>query len=258
MSSKCFYFIYNCIPLSKHILSFLSIFFYLLLKYKSPLYKSIGFKERFLKYKSFNYQFNVRPLIVSTFHGLLHHVEIKEKFHVKISHDQRNSRVDLHAFHIFIFIAVIKNAGLAERGELGSRERRTRNVGGRGAKKSEENGHVSDTLAWESRIADRELPICRTIASLALTSPFILTPGRLLSREWGSLILPRRERTHRGSVTSIRAYYAAEEIILYPGNRTETESASALGLYLPHFSFRKIARRACAPHRYFVRSNIPN
>lgn len=64
------------------------------------------------------------------------------------------------------------------------------------AKKCEENGHVSDTLAWESRIVDRELPICRTIASLALTNPFILTWGCLLSREWVSLILPRRERTY--------------------------------------------------------------
>jgi len=51
-----------------------------------------------------------------------------------------------HFLYIFIFIVLIKNAGLAELGEVGDRERRTRNVGG-GAKKSEENGHVSDTLA---------------------------------------------------------------------------------------------------------------
>lgn len=114
-----------------------------------------------------------------------------------------------------------------------------RETSGGGAKKSEENGHVSDTLAWESRIADRELPICRTIASLALTSPFILTPGRLLSREWGSLILPRRERTY--SVAWLQSGHTTRSRRLsFPGNRTETEFANAQGLCFPYFSFRKI------------------
>jgi len=127
-----------------------------------------------------------------------------------------------------------------------------REVSGR-AKKSEENGHVSDTLAWESRIADREFPICRTIASLALTSPFILTPGWLLSREWGSLILPVASENIQCSVTSIRAYYAIKEIILSRksnGNRVR-ERKLVFALFLFQES------RNEPSHRNFVQSQHP-
>lgn len=41
------------------------------------------------------------------------------------------TRMWTYVFYIFIFIDVIKNAGLAERGELGGREQRTRNIRGR-------------------------------------------------------------------------------------------------------------------------------
>lgn len=140
-------------------------------------------------------------------------------------------------FYIFIFIGGNKKC-------RSRRTRRTRKSWAayekrRGARKSEENGHVSDTLAWESRIADRELPICRTIASLALTSPFILTPGRLLSREWGSLILlPRQERTYR-RIAWLQSRHTTDEKIILSGKSNGNRGRERVRFVLPLFLFQE-------------------
>jgi len=62
--------------------------------------------------------------------SLLHPEEVDKK----LKDFLRSAKLECgltYIFYIFIFIAVIKNAGLAERGELGGREQRTRNVRGR-------------------------------------------------------------------------------------------------------------------------------
>jgi len=58
-----------------------------------------------------------------------------------------------HFLYIFIFIVLIKNAGLAELGEVGDRERRTRNIGGGGG--GRRNPKKTDTfpILWRENRA---------------------------------------------------------------------------------------------------------
>lgn len=152
-------------------------------------------------------------------------------------------RTYVHSISFFTFIAIIKNAGLAERGELAGRERRTRNVGGRGGgggAREEIRRKWTRFRYFGVRIAHR-----RSRASdLPHDSFFSLWRVLSFSRQDGcshasekSLILPRRERTY--SVAWLQSEPATRSRRLsFPGNRTETESAP--GLYFPYFSYRKI------------------
>ena len=118
-----------------------------------------------------------------------------------------------HFLYIFIFIVLIKNAGLAELRELGGRERHTRNVGGG----SEEIRRKRTRFRYFGvRIAHRwsrasDLPHDSFFSS----DESFHSHARTAALTQVRIIDPSAARENiQCSVTSIRAYYAVEKIIL--------------------------------------------